>query len=532
MPIQTIQTPAVAPTAHAAGATASTGPRATHAGQVRSLDDLARLLPGQRLPPIAHGALPGEGVLAGHGQAAGASTLLSFGSAHDVVLTLYDERTRKGVVLHVDNNVAQHIDRAIAKALHHVEAAHHNSKVTASLFGGTWLTTHEDIGGAVRATLDRHGVVPNWDHWSFSMCLEHRYGTVLDLETGNVTVFEHSKDMADDFFKPLLQGAASGQGTEERLRSRWYEKRMQAPEIYETRGGDVRFSQGSRSLMTSGAVKAHQFLLRSLDAPLADSRSSAQATDSAANTDGMSSGMDWHASAPPARVRHASKEMHPHVAGFDFTVRGRERDRDQIRACVVKLRELESTLQGRSLREVRELLDELRQDWPGLRIDVRKPHAHDNWSDSSSSSNSLRQRLPPLKPLVRADASASGGDTSASQDEARPTLVRTAPTYDDQVRHLSAEQRKLLDVALERIQAGRGRAHPVYVNSFEGLSVREDIGRMFGQLTNKLYSTDLPNWEPAGGGRGAWRLVFKTTDAAVGVLGVFDTHQKPYRRWE
>lgn len=534
MPIQTIQPASWTSATQGAGAAVSAGPGATHVGHVRSLDALAQLLPGKQLPPISHGTLPGEGVLAGHGQAAGAQELLSFGSTHDVVLSLYDERTRKGAILHFDNNVAQHIDRAIAKTMQHVEAAHHQSKVSASLFGGAWLTTHEDVGGAVRQALERHGVVPTWDHWSFSMCLEHLYGTVLDLETGNVTVFEHPKELADDFFKPLLQGGLEPQGAEDRLRSRWYEKRMQSPEIHETRGGEVRFRHDTRRLMTSGAVKAHQFLLRSLDAPLAESRSSLATTDSFMPTDGFSSGPDRFGPTPlPARARHPSKEMHPHVAGFDFTVRGRERDGKQMRDCVQRLRDSESVLAGKSIREARALLDDLRQDWPALRIDVRKPHGRDDQSDSSLSSGSLRHRLPPLKPLVRTDPSTSSCEASTSQDDGvRPTVVLPARTFEEQRAHLSGDQQKVLEAALERIRGGRGKAHPVYVNSFEGLSVRDDIGRMFGQLTTKLYSTDLPHWDPVGGGRGAWRLVFKTTDGAIGVLGVFDTHQKPYRRWE
>lgn len=170
-----------------------------HVGTVQSLSELAAALPGGQLPPSSYVAAPGDGVWMTHapGDPAG---LMSFGAGDDVLLTVFDADTGEGAVVHIDRNDQHFIDQVIDSLIGQFRNRGQQTKLTASLFGGAWMSSPDDTGARLRDGLVDHGITPTWHQWSFPLGREDQHGVFLDLATGHVTVFEHPVALADEFF--------------------------------------------------------------------------------------------------------------------------------------------------------------------------------------------------------------------------------------------------------------------------------------------------------------------------------------------
>lgn len=175
--------------------------RVAHVGTIDSLVALADAMPGQQLPPFGSVALPGDVLLAGRHAQEGRRELVAFGGGDAVILSVFDASTGKAALAHVDRNDQAAVDQALGAVLVYLGATNPTAELTATLFGGAWRTSPDDIGAKVRDTLVDQGITPTWHQWSFPMPgREDRHGVALDLSNGALTVFEHAVELAEDYF--------------------------------------------------------------------------------------------------------------------------------------------------------------------------------------------------------------------------------------------------------------------------------------------------------------------------------------------
>ena len=135
----------------------------------------------------------------------------------------------------------------------------------------------------------------------------------------------------------------------------------------------------------------------------------------------------------------------------------------------------------------------------------------------------------------------------ASERQAHTLPVKKSPVFEKQLQDLKqypdADRRiQILETVIAKLSQIDARtqvqlfvtdAHTAYVNMFKGTKDQAAIVDLFGAREKKLYSSVLPDFEGTGGGKGKWRIIHKRTDQAIGILGIFDTHEKgAYERFK
>lgn len=124
--------------------------------------------------------------------------LFALDATDSAITTLYAPSNSKGVVIHFD--VTCDVDEHLLRAVEFLGAGTNGSShIIANIVGGVWFGAEARLGEQVRRCLRGHNIEPNWDDWSYMRCLEHRYGVLLDLTGGGLTVFEHTAAVAADF---------------------------------------------------------------------------------------------------------------------------------------------------------------------------------------------------------------------------------------------------------------------------------------------------------------------------------------------
>ena len=175
-----------------------------HVGTIGSLDELAAVMAEHQLPKPANVALPGKPVLSHYTPGDGPRELVSFGGGDQVILSLFYPGSGKGALVQVGGNDQDAIEQALATVLEHVASGDPKADLKATLFGGAWETSADDPGAKVRDGLIEKGITPTWHQWSFpKMGREDHHGVVLDLSNGQVTVFEHAAELADEYVNDL-----------------------------------------------------------------------------------------------------------------------------------------------------------------------------------------------------------------------------------------------------------------------------------------------------------------------------------------
>lgn len=207
-------------------------------GSIRHLCDA---FPDREDPIYARGAQQGEGVCATYNSNADDNYLYSLNAQSCVIATLYNPANQKGAVIHFDHNISALINEAVKQVIDQIGIPE-EGEIEATLSGGIWFMGGVSIGDPLKEVLALHGITPSWDHWSFSPCSEHVYGVVLDLESGNVQVFEHSAGAVDSFMYPLLKettdlNRAKQSLSAEQKRANAFMNRIKAPAIFETTYG-------------------------------------------------------------------------------------------------------------------------------------------------------------------------------------------------------------------------------------------------------------------------------------------------------
>ena len=480
-------------------------------------------------------------MVASHNPANDSNLLYSLDARNCIVATMYNSAAKKGAMIQFDNNIGAHINSAIEKALEQIDglSGKNSENIEASMTGGVWLLGGQNIGAPVKETLARYGVDAPWDDWSFSPCIEHSYGVILELDTGKLRIFEHPPVVAEDFYAPLLSNANSSTEkwqfrSSEQQRVDSYVGRCSAAAIREDWNGRISFVEKSGSVVTRGDINRQRILMRNLDNGREETHSPTRSpvlkASGAAQSD--SDG-------------HVAREFA--LNGVPFKVAGRYED---VKAYLDVATGIQSQMNNKSVGQTKERLEGIRLGQGAVvslemsevkfRRQLFRQGAHASGSsrsgDSFESTDSSGVSFLGGKKSRQSSKSGSlssfsSSSSSLSDAPSSPLKLQRSAIYEEQARIFSPAQEKIMSTALERLQERRDRAHPVYRNNFGGSSDKAAIESMFGQITEKLYSDDLPNWEQNGGGRGAWRLVFKRIGGNIGLLGVYDTHTLPYRRW-
>lgn len=197
--------------------------------------------PGKVSPCYLRGAMQGEGVISSYNSSKNDNYLYSLNAQTCVIATLYNHDNRTGAVIHFDHNISRLIDDAINAAISKLKP-NGNGTISSTLSGGVWFMGGENIGEPVRNSLTKNGIDHSWDQWSFSPCIEHNYGVVMNLENGKVDVFEHSLELVEKFQTPLLMHATKYKDDEnpEYKRARDFMRRFKQAAIAE-KGNELRF---------------------------------------------------------------------------------------------------------------------------------------------------------------------------------------------------------------------------------------------------------------------------------------------------
>lgn len=197
--------------------------------------------PGKVSPCYLRGAMQGEGVISSYNSKKDDNYLYSLNAQTCVIATLYNHDNRTGAVIHFDHNISHLIDDAVNTTISELKT-NGNGTITSTLSGGVWFMSRDSIGDPVRNSLIKNDIKPSWGQWSFSPCIEHNYGVVLNLENGKVDVFEHSLELLEQFQTPLLKYAKiyKNDDNPEYKRVRDFMTRFKQPTITE-KGNGPRF---------------------------------------------------------------------------------------------------------------------------------------------------------------------------------------------------------------------------------------------------------------------------------------------------
>lgn len=187
---------------------------------------------------VPRGAMQGEALVARFNAQAPANFLHSLNGQSCVLVSLYNPSTRVGAVLHIDHNVKPLIQQAIGDVLEKLGAPASGHRIRAVMAGGDWLTT-ADVGGPVRSALMRRGLVPAWDHWSYSACFGNTYGIKLDLATGVTQVYKLAKSHTANFYTPVFNAAVAREAGGMNLRVNRFFTRFRAAPPWQKPGGEV-----------------------------------------------------------------------------------------------------------------------------------------------------------------------------------------------------------------------------------------------------------------------------------------------------
>lgn len=199
---------------------------------IGTIHDIREAFPAHTSPGYLRGAMQGEGVVASYQDRDDDNFLYSLNAQTCVIATLYNPANKTGALIHFDHNITDLIDDAVNRALRQVDPAG-AGQVNTTLTGGMWILAGERIGDCVKQILHKHDLNPSWNEWSFSPCTEHSYGAVLDLKTGNVTTFEHRRDLVETFMTPLLLQATTNKHLDapDLERARTFMQRFKLPPI-------------------------------------------------------------------------------------------------------------------------------------------------------------------------------------------------------------------------------------------------------------------------------------------------------------
>ena len=237
------------------------GGASTHyLGLVREVADA---FPGRINPVPERGVLAGEGVVSRFNPNTTDNYLYSLNVQCNVVACLYDPLARSAAVIHFDHNIGDLIDSVLELALKGIRRGGDESRISATLVGGDWLSAGADIGGAVRSALARRGIHPSWDHWSYSSCLGNIYGVRIDLADGATSVFTTARSTVQRLVDPILLDAARGTSSDIARRALRFMERFRQEPLVQRRGGGVTTLNGRPASATQ--VEAQAFRLTTLD---------------------------------------------------------------------------------------------------------------------------------------------------------------------------------------------------------------------------------------------------------------------------
>jgi hypothetical protein len=207
------------------------------------VDDLRMAFPGHVSPDVTRGALQGEAVVAKFSEAAADNYLFSLNAQTCVIASLYNPIAKVGAVIHFDHNIGALIERSVRDVMRRLGGSAQD--IRATLVGGDWLTG-ADIGGPVRSVMRRQGLLPTWDHWSYSSCLGNTYGVSLDLRSGVTSVFKTSRGQVERYYIPVLARAKQSHDAVS-ARARGFMTRLRSEVLVENANGVVLTQQGRRA---------------------------------------------------------------------------------------------------------------------------------------------------------------------------------------------------------------------------------------------------------------------------------------------
>lgn len=411
------------------------------------------------------------------------NVLFALDARDSVIVTLYDIQKREGVVLHLDAGCD--VEKEVQKALRGLSRGRCNpAAIVAHLVGGIWLGGSQ-VGGQIRCALRSRLIEPSWEDWSFSSCHDHRYGATLNLETGDVTVFEHTAEVIAAYRRTM------------------WETPPHSPYL-----PAVAMPASVAPMSTSAWAKRHLV----------------SRADSEAAPDSSASG-----ARPRVGLTHA-------VNGVQYVLTGEAKEvrkfRDAFVAQVDAERDKLSELSYSKITSVLQNIKDKTRDSNGIDLKVIRPPRRSATSAAS--------------PTEDSDSSVPGRDVRNRRRVARAARVapsdaaadshltpRYTAMYTEQLPRFSSDQLKILsktvDDVLARLASNMSsKAHPAPINGFSRATQIRIQNELSGKKADKLYSEALINWDGSGGGRGKWRLLFRQEGGGVTFFGVFDTHRTPH----
>lgn len=400
--------------------------------------------------------------------------LFSLDARDSTILTLYNPVTKKGVVHHFDDKAG--MERDIQKSIDFLGGFRQAEQIEAHIIGGIWFSTGEKVGNRIQETLRSCSIEPEWKDWSFTPFYGHRYGAILELEHGHVTVFEHTADVATAFKRDKLEQMQSTSRT---------------PSDASTTASEISALTHDGSLSSTSGHASGQSSVHSLH-----SRNS------------------FYASHLDRKILKNS------VGDINYALIGPDKQVKRFRnAFNEKIDEIRGDLSKKSFLEIRAFLEGVKQALPDAKniyLEVEKPLRRGRLSLASTTDDSL----------------ASLSTFSRRGSEAVDVVSHFGKTYLGQEALFTAEQKKLLKKVIGQItdvaNAGmRSKAHTAEVCLFSEADQKK-IADEFGPGTSKLYSMTLAGWDSGERGRGKWRLLYKRQSDGIHFFGVYDTHRNPY----
>lgn len=432
-----------------------------------TVDDLKQVFSDS--PELNKGVLKGVRFTGGRYQDLGQDNyLFSLDARDSTIVTLYNPHTQKGVVHHFEDKAR--MEKEIRKSIDFLGGFRHADQIEANIVGGVWFGAGEKIGNRIREALRSYQIEPAWNDWSFTPCYGHRYGAILHLKHGNLTVFEHTSDIATQFKQDKWQAAES----------------------------KSRSSSGVSSSSSDISAVADNYHLQRFG-----SRLSISSIDSLNR---------FHAS------QYERKTLKNSVGDVEYSLIGAEKYVKRFRNLFnAKLDDVRGELSKKSFPEIRAYLEGTKQALPDAeKIDLHivKPRRD-------------RASLGSLSDV----SSIFSVDSLHLAEEAEIHSI-FSNTFVNQELFFSEDQKKIMDRTVNQIIDGindgtRSKAHSAEVFLFSA-SDQEKIQEEFGDGTSKLYAVTLAGWESSDKGRGKWRLLYKRQDDGIHFFGVYDTHRKPY----